>query len=81
MQSPNVFFPKLKETRILKGYTQKDMQFLLGYRSESRYAMYETGDRKPSVIEALRIASVLGSTVECLFGIYLQQKGDGGGAV
>jgi DNA-binding XRE family transcriptional regulator len=31
------------------------------------HAQYETGDRKPSVVEALRIAKVLGATVEYLF--------------
>lgn len=67
MQSPQVLFPNLSKTRIRKGYTQWDMRALLEYRSVSRYAQYETGDRKPNVIEAIRIAKVLGETVEYLF--------------
>ena len=62
-----VHFPNLAKTRIAKGYTQNDLRVLLEYRSLSRYAQYETGDRKPSVVEALRIARVLGATVEYLF--------------
>lgn len=65
--SRKAFFPNLSKTRKAKGYTLKEMAMLLDYRSESRYAMYETGDRKPNVIEALRIANVLGETVEFLF--------------
>lgn len=76
MQAQRVIFPKLKETRILRGCTQKDMQLLLGYRSESRYAQYETGDRTPNVVEALRIAQVLGETVEYLF-VDQSSKGQG----
>lgn len=65
--SKKVYFPNLSRTRKAKGYTQKDMAMLLNYKSESRYAMYESGDRIPSVLEALRIANVLGATVEYLF--------------
>ena len=74
MQAQKVFFPNLKATRILRGHTLKDMRLLLEYKSESRYAMYETGDRKPNVIEALRIAEVLGEPVEYLFAIDVKQK-------
>jgi transcriptional regulator with XRE-family HTH domain len=62
-----VYFPNLAKTRIARGYSQRDLKALLAYRSVSRYAQYETGDRKPSVVEALRIAKVLGTTVEYLF--------------
>lgn len=78
MQAQKVFFPNLKATRILRGHTLKDMRLLLEYKSESRYAMYETGDRKPNVIEALRIATVLGATVEYLFATEAKQNADEG---
>jgi transcriptional regulator with XRE-family HTH domain len=61
------YFPNLSKTRLLRGYTQKDMTAILGHKWPSRYAQYETGDRKPHVREAIRIANVLGETVEFLF--------------
>lgn len=69
-----LYFPNLAKTRITRGYTQNDLRVLLEYRSVSRYAQYETGDRKPNVVEALRIAKVLGATVEYLFST-LEAKG------
>jgi transcriptional regulator with XRE-family HTH domain len=67
-------FRNLSKTRIARGYTQRDMGEILKYRSYSRYAQYETGDRKPNVIEALRIAKVLGATVEHLFATDLSPR-------
>ena len=71
-----VIFPNLVKARRQRGYTQSDLTGLLEYRSVSRYAQYETGDRKPNVIEAMRIAKVLGETVECLFSTEVMQKAD-----
>lgn len=76
--SQDVIFPNLSKTRLARGYTQRVMAALLGYRSSGRYAMYETGDRKPNVVEALRIAKVLGETVEYLFGAEQKQSEDQG---
>ena len=70
------YFPNLAMVRKAKGYTQEDMKALLGYHAGSRYAMYETGARKPNVVEALRIAQVLGETVEYLFVAERKQKED-----
>ena len=67
MPSRSVHFPNLSKTRLARGYSQRDVQVLLGYRSSSRYAQYEIGDRIPNVIEAMRIAKVLGEPVEYLF--------------
>ena len=70
------YFPNLVRVRKARGYTQEDMKALLGYHASSRYAMYETGARKPNVVEALRIARVLGETVEYLFVAEQKQQAD-----
>ena len=69
-----IYFPNLAIVRKARGYTQEDMKALLGYNAVSRYAMYETGARTPNVVEALRIAQVLGETVEYLFVVERKQK-------
>lgn len=61
------YFPNLRKTRLLRGYTQRDMTAILDHKWQSRYAQYETGVRTPHVSEAIRIANVLGETVEFLF--------------
>jgi len=62
-----VWFPNLVKAREKMGFTQKQMAEFLGYKSVSRYAMYEVGERQPRLLEAIRIAQVLGDTVENLF--------------
>lgn len=76
--SAKTYFPNLSKTRLLRGYTQKDMTAILGHKWPSRYAQYETGDRKPRVPEAIKIAKVLGETVEYLFAADTKEKPDKG---
>jgi DNA-binding XRE family transcriptional regulator len=68
-----VWFPNLVKARIKLGYTQKQMAKFLGY-SDSRYANWEVGIRQPRLLEAIRIAQLLGDTVEHLF--VAEQKPD-----
>jgi len=69
-----VWFPNLVKAREKLGYTQREMAEFLGYRCLSRYAMYEVGERQPRLLEAIRIAKVLGETVEYLFVAEQKQK-------
>ena len=68
-----VWFPNLVKARIKLGYTQRQMAKFLGY-SYSRYANWEVGLRHPRLLEAIRIAQLLGDTVEHLF--VAEQKPD-----
>lgn len=64
----------LKETREKKKLTQKTMAAAVGL-SEISYQRIEYGTQTPSLQTALRIAKILNSTVEELFG---SNKPDGG---
>lgn len=57
--SQKVYFPNLSKTRKSKGDTQSDMTEILNHKSPSRYAMYESEDRNPPLLKAIRIADVL----------------------
>lgn len=56
----------LRKKREQKGKTQTDMA-RVGDISLRTYQMYESGERVPNVRTAIRIAKVLGTTVEKLF--------------
>lgn len=56
----------LRRKREQKGKTQTDMARVGGV-SLRAYQMYESGERVPNVRTAIRIAKVLGTTVEKLF--------------
>ncbi|MBO6293826.1 MAG: helix-turn-helix transcriptional regulator [Selenomonas sp.] len=49
----------MKELRIQKGITQRDMARKVGI-SESVYQLYEYGKREPKARTAIRIADALG---------------------
>ena len=68
-------FPNLVKVRQNLGYKQKEMAEFLGYTA-SRLAMWEIGERKPNVIEAIRVAKKLGETVEFLFDTEREQQED-----
>lgn len=57
---------KLNELRKQKGLTQKQLANILGI-SESAIAMYETGDRIPSLLTAKKIAKFFDVKVEEIF--------------
>ena len=56
----------LKKYRIQNGLTQKQVAERTGLK-ESAYQRYEYGECAPSVWTAIRIARVLGTTVEKIF--------------
>ncbi|MDB0600276.1 helix-turn-helix transcriptional regulator [Tenacibaculum maritimum] len=53
---------KIKELRIVKGYSLKNLSDLLGV-SKSAVQQYENGSTKPSNIVLKEIASVLGADI------------------
>lgn len=61
-----VGFPNLVKARQKLGFSQREMAAYLGY-TISRYAMWEIGERQPRLKEAIRVAKMLGETVESLF--------------
>jgi putative transcriptional regulator len=58
----------LKVQRAMRDLTQADLASLAGVTRKSVYAI-ETGNMVPSVLLALRIANVLGVTVETIFSL------------
>lgn len=58
--------------RKAKGLRHEDIARLLGI-DRTTYGRWESGERTPRLDEALRLAALLGRTVEELFGSDLQQ--------
>lgn len=57
----------LKKIRCMRKYTQKEVSSNARV-AERAYQMYESGQREPKARTAIRIAKVLGTTVEVLWG-------------
>jgi len=57
---------KLRETRLEKKLSQKEISEMIGI-SESYYCQLETGVRRMSLPVALKIASILGKSLDALF--------------
>lgn len=57
----------LKEIRMQKGLTQQEVADAIGCSSVV-YSRYETGARQPSLEVVLRLADVMGVTVDYLLG-------------
>lgn len=60
-------YHKLRCERMRAGLTQKDMAKALGLSSSNAYCQKESGARRFSVEEAMRIARELDTSVEDLF--------------
>ena len=59
MKEGNVVMNNLRDYRIKKGLTQRELALKVGL-SEQAYQRYEYGLRKPNVVTAINIAKVLG---------------------
>ncbi len=66
---------KLKEARKKAGLMQVEVAKKAKI-SERAYQYYESGERLPDVLTALIIADILNSTVEELFPLYDNTKGE-----
>jgi transcriptional regulator with XRE-family HTH domain len=60
------FASKLKELRLEKGYTQKELGHLLGL-SDAAITQYEKGKREPKRALLYELAEIFGVQVECFF--------------
>ena len=59
--------PPLKELRLKKGLTQKQLARLLGI-TETSCQRIEYGMQRPSLVTAIRIARLVGATVDEIWG-------------
>lgn len=57
---------KLKEIRLLRGMTQRELAEKLGIE-QSTISLYETGERIPNAAMAAKIASTLGVSFNDIF--------------
>lgn len=58
---------RLKELRLRRGLTQYQLARILGLKHNTMICKYETGQKRPSLQTAQRIALALGATVEEIF--------------
>ncbi len=58
---------KLKEMRLERGLTQKEVAKLLGFKSDDRICLWEKGKAMPSVINLLKICKIYEVKVEELY--------------
>lgn len=57
---------KIKEFRKRKNLSQIDISKLLGIK-QNTFSQWETGERTPNVMQAIRLAEILETTVESLY--------------
>lgn len=62
------YLKRLKELRMAKGLSQKEVAEYLGI-SNAAYSLYERGDREPNISTLKKIANYYGVTVDELLGI------------
>ena len=64
---------RLRELRKKKGYTQIKMQMLTGI-DQSEYSKLERGERNLSFSQCVRLATVLGTSMDYLAGLTDEPK-------
>lgn len=57
---------KIKEFRKNKRISQSDIARIMKVK-QNTVSQWETGERMPGVVQALRLADILGTTVESLY--------------
>lgn len=62
----NINVNKIKEFRKNKKISQSDIAKIMEVK-QNTVSQWETGERMPGVIQALRLADILGTTVESLY--------------
>lgn len=56
----------IKEFRKKRNLSQSDISKMLGIK-QNTFSQWETGERKPNVIQGIKLAEILGTTVENLY--------------
>lgn len=62
------FNENLKEARIKRGYSQKEVAEAIGV-AKSTYSLYESGSREPNVQTIKKISDILNTTADTLLGL------------
>ena len=57
---------RIKEFRERKKLSQSDISKMLGIK-QNTFSQWETGGRKPNVIQGIKLAEILDTTVENLY--------------
>mgnify|MGYP001853454144 FL=1 len=56
----------IKEFRKKKNLSQSDISKMLGIK-QNTFSQWETGERKPNVVQGIKLAKILDTTVESLY--------------
>jgi len=64
----DIFCENLKNARIAKGFTQKEVADSIGV-AKSTYSLYESGNREPGVPTIKKISNILEISTDTLLGI------------
>ena len=56
----------IKELRKKKNLSQSDISKMLGIK-QNTFSQWETGERKPNVVQGIKLAKILDTTVESLY--------------
>ena len=70
---PNINSSLLALRRKRLGYEQKQIAVLLGHKSTYQISRYETGQRIPSLLEAMKLSILYGLPVRTLFNHHFRQ--------
>jgi transcriptional regulator with XRE-family HTH domain len=70
---PNINSSLLALRRKRLGYEQKQIAVLLGHKPTYQISRYETGQRIPSLKEAMKLSILYGLPVRALFNRYFRQ--------
>lgn len=73
---PNINSNLLALRRKRLGYEQKQIAVLLGHKSTYQISRYETGQRIPSLIEAMKLSILYGLPVHTLFNRHFRRCRD-----
>lgn len=67
-----VYTNKIKEERVKKGYTYKEMANFLGLKSRTAYYNIEVGIVEPKISQMCQIAKILKKSVSYFFNFKVQ---------
>ena len=70
---PNINSSLLALRRKRLGYEQKQIALLLGHKSTFQLSRYETGQRIPSLKEAIKLSILLGIPIQAILGAYFRR--------
>ena len=76
MQKPSRYPNRIRQLRMEKGLTQRELAFIVGYESLSTFAQVEAGRKLPSLATALKLEVALQRLIPDIFPqLYEQMRG------